>query len=328
MSVVGNQKIKWQRIVVLFVLAYEALGGLAGGLLLIAAPDGRYMDLPVSLVRGYFDDFLIPGSILIAMGVVSAIAFRLVFRKKQNDWFWLCIALCGWYIWFLTEIIIIHELHWLHIMWAVPVLIGIIAAMPLVAKRNDSVSMRNGLLYCGILSSLWYAAINIYVPLQYEGYSSSSFTVSELSAINAPTRILWMLLVSPYPLLFAAFGWGVLYASGNKRKLKIVAGLIIAYCFFNLYWPPMHMRATLATGKFFLSDTLHIVWAIVTVLLFMLIMGFGAASFGKRFRYFTIASMVLLFGFGMLTSRLAPALQANPFAGTSALRRARSPRCW
>ena len=81
MSVVGNQKIKWQRIVVLFVLAYEALGGLAGGLLLIAAPDGRYMDLPVSLVRGYFDDFLIPGSILIAMGVVSAIAFMSVFRK-------------------------------------------------------------------------------------------------------------------------------------------------------------------------------------------------------------------------------------------------------
>ena len=51
------------------------------------------------------------------------------------------------------------------------------------------------LIICGILSSFWYVAINVYVPMQYEGYSISSLTVSELSAIGAPTRKLWIVLV-------------------------------------------------------------------------------------------------------------------------------------
>ena len=47
--------------------------------------------------------------------------------------------------------------------------------------------LRKGLLMCGILSSLLYVAMNIFVPMQFEGYSYTSQTVSELSAIGAPT---------------------------------------------------------------------------------------------------------------------------------------------
>ena len=43
-------------------------------------------------------------------------------------------------------------------------------------------------LICGIASSLLYVAMNVFVPMQWEGYSSASQTVSELSAIGAPTR--------------------------------------------------------------------------------------------------------------------------------------------
>ena len=55
---------RWERIILLIVLAYEGAGALLGGGLLIAAPDGRYMDMPVHIMHGVFSDFLIPGFIL------------------------------------------------------------------------------------------------------------------------------------------------------------------------------------------------------------------------------------------------------------------------
>ncbi|HEU5290369.1 MAG TPA: DUF998 domain-containing protein, partial [Cyclobacteriaceae bacterium] len=78
-------------------------------------------------------------------------------------------------------------------------------------------------------------------------------------------------------------------------------------CVFNLYWPPMHMRGEETS----LTDTLHIVWAGVTVLLMILIMGFAASAFGKRFRMYTIASIILHILFGFLTSLEAPDIPTN-----------------
>jgi hypothetical protein len=43
-------------------------------------------------------------------------------------------------------------------------------------------------LMCGIVSSLLYVGMIVLVPMQGDGYSSASQTVSELSAIGAPTR--------------------------------------------------------------------------------------------------------------------------------------------
>src|SRR6266571_8753399 len=60
---------------------------------------------------------------------------------------------------------------------------------------------RKALLACGILSSLLYVAMNVFVAMQWEAYSSVSQTVSELSAIDAPTRPLWMPLIAIYGLL-------------------------------------------------------------------------------------------------------------------------------
>ena len=56
---------------------------------------------------------------------------------------------------------------------------------------------------------------------------------------------------------------------------------------------------------------MHIVWSIVTVFLFMLEIGFGAAAFGKRFRLYSIATMVILVVFGALTGLDGPRVAAN-----------------
>ena len=170
---------------------------------------------------------------------------------------------------------------------------------------------RKVLLVCGILSSLLYMAMLIFVAMQWEAYSSASQTVSELSAIDAPTRVLWVPLGRLYTLLVSAFGCGIWMSARRSRLLRVVGGLVVVYGVIGLAWPPMHLREVLAAGGATLTDTLHIAWTFATVLLMMLAMGFGAAAFGKRFRLYSIATMVILMAFGGLTSTSAPGVSAN-----------------
>jgi hypothetical protein len=164
-----------------------------------------------------------------------------------------------------------------------------------------------GLLVCGILSPLLYVAMNALVPMLFEGYSLASQTVSELSAIGAPTRPLWVWLGTVYSLLVVAFGVGVWRSAGRNRPLRVVGGLMVVDGVVSLYWPPMHLRG----AGFTLTDTMHIIWTIVTVLLMMLAIGFGAAAFGKRFCLYSIATMVILVVFGALTGMDGPRIAAN-----------------
>jgi hypothetical protein len=63
----------------------------------------------------------------------------------------------------------------------------------------------------------------------------------------------------------------------------------------------MHQREVLAAGGGTLSDTMHVVLGGVKVFLMFLAIGFGATGFGKRFRLYSIASIVVLLAFGGLT---------------------------
>jgi len=301
----------WQRAVLLIILGYEAAGCLLGGSLLIAAPDGSYMNMPVDMMYGAFRDFLIPGIILFGLGILNTFAFFTVQRRSTSDWFMAGLALGGLFIWFVVEIIIIKQLHWLHLMWAYPVLLGWVVEIPLILLRNDTTTMRKALLNCGILSSLWYVGINIFVPTQYQGYSLITLTVSELSAIGATTRIMWVLLVMLYPMLLAFFGSGVVKLSGDNRFLRMAGRLIIAYSILNFYWPPMHQREVIAAGGGTLTDTLHITWATITLLFNMLLMAYGAAALGRRFRIYTIAAWLVFIIFGVLTFLESRGIEAN-----------------
>jgi hypothetical protein len=170
---------------------------------------------------------------------------------------------------------------------------------------------RKALLVCGIASSLLYALM--ICAIRYEGYNPFSQVPSELTAIGAPTQRLWALLGPIYTLLVAAFGWGIWRSAGRNRAVRIVGGLILAYASLGLLWPfaPMHQREVLAAGGGTLSDTMHVALGGVTVFLMFLAIGFGAAAFGKRFRLYSIATIVVLLVFGGLTFLEAPRLQAN-----------------
>ena len=126
----------WQRITLLSVLGYETAGALSGGFLLALAPDGRLMDMPVEIMNGFFKDFLTPGFMLIGLGILNAAAFITVLLKNRHGWILSSLALGGLFIWFTVEIIILQTFHWLHAMWGLPVLVGIMVTIPLVISRR------------------------------------------------------------------------------------------------------------------------------------------------------------------------------------------------
>jgi hypothetical protein len=95
--------------------------------------------------------------------------------------------------------------------------------------------------------------------------------------------------------------------------VRVVGGLILAHASLGLLWPfaAMHQREVLAAGGGTLSDTVHVVLGGVTVFLMFLAIGFGARAFGKPFRLYSIATIVVLLTFGAMTFIKAPRLQAN-----------------
>ena len=112
------------------------MGGILGGILLVLAPDGHIMKIPVSVMHGAFPDFLIPGLILTGMGLLTTTACITVLFRTKLAWLMSGLALIGFTIWFAVEIAILRELHIFHIIWGVPILIGYWCALPLFQNNT------------------------------------------------------------------------------------------------------------------------------------------------------------------------------------------------
>ena len=173
---------------------------------------------------------------------------------------------------------------------------------------------RKALLACGAASTVFYFGMDVLAALLYDGYSYTDQTISELSAIGAPTRALWVPLGFVYGALVVAFGFGIWISAGQNRALRVVAGLVLAAGLVSLVaWPlaPMHEREVLAAGGETFSDTLHLILAGVNTLLFILMIAVGATALGKGFRLYSIATIVAVLIFGALTALDAPNVEAN-----------------
>ena len=67
-----------------------------------------------------------------------------------------------------------------------------------------------------------------------------------------------------------------------------------------------------------LTNTMHIVLTVVTVLTWMLILGFAAVAFGKWLRVYSIVTLLMVIGFGASTGPQAAAMvagQPTPWLG-------------
>ena len=91
------------------LLLFQGLGGLAGGLALSARPDGSVMGMPTSYLDGSpFSDYLIPGLILLlVLGVLPLVAAAGLWMRRRWAWYAGFVVGCGLMIWILVEITII-----------------------------------------------------------------------------------------------------------------------------------------------------------------------------------------------------------------------------
>jgi hypothetical protein len=158
------------------------------------------------------------------------------------------------------------------------------------------------MLKCGAASLVVYAAADLVGGLMYPGYSFNSQMVSELMAVGAPSER----FVDPLFLLCGglsvAFAVGVFREGlGGNRRLRIVGALLGAYSLIGLTGPTlfeMHPRGSPTVE----SDWPHIAVTAVLVLLTLTAIGFGAVSLGKRFRAYSLVTLLVVIAFGALAA--------------------------
>jgi hypothetical protein len=73
----------------------------------------------------------------------------------------------------------------------------------------------------------------------------------------------------------------------------------------------MHQREVIAAGGGSLTDTFHLVWTFVHLCLMLLMIGFGAAAFGKPFRILSVAIVLIFILFGILTAKESFGIEAG-----------------
>jgi hypothetical protein len=169
--------------------------------------------------------------------------------------------------------------------------------------------VRKVLLVCGILAALLFVGSDIIAAMSWEGYSYTAQSVSELRAIGAPTRPLLIPILLLYSVLEIAFGFGVWRAAAQKRGLRIAGGLLIGLGVLELSGPFIQLDLGEAVGSF--TNTLHIIATVVTVLLLLLIIGFGATADGKWFRLYSYATIIVFIVAGAWTFSELPQIAAN-----------------
>ena len=170
--------------------------------------------------------------------------------------------------------------------------------------------LRRVFLSCGILSSLVYAGTDMIGGMRWQNYSWLSQEFSRLSAIGAPSRPIHLVLSLVYSLLVVAFGLGVWWSAGRKRHLRVIGAALIVYAFGSWMWPQFFPE-DLSKPVSALTNTMHIVLTFVTVLTWILILGFAAAASGKRFRLYSIGTLLAVIVFGSLAGSQGPALAAG-----------------
>jgi hypothetical protein len=169
---------------------------------------------------------------------------------------------------------------------------------------------RRALLLCGVLSPLLYALADFLAGTRFPGYSFRDQTISELGAVGAPSQPVFAAWLVAVYVSLTAFGVGVVRAAGDKRAVRIAGALIAALGVMALtvgQFVPMRPRGT-EQG---LTGLMHLVEGGAAVVLIVTAIGFAATAFGRRFLFFSSATIVVVLAFGVWSSMDAPRIEAG-----------------
>ncbi len=186
----------------------------------------------------------------------------------------------------------------------------------ILQEARERVTLRRVLLVCGIAAAVWWVAIDVVGSFRYPGYSYVDQTISELSAIGAPTRT-FMMTVSgiPYAVLMIAFGVGIWLVTGVRSRVgKIAGALLIIEAIFGYVGGvlfPMATREVLAAGEETLRNRLHAPYGLGMPILFVLVTIVGSRLLGKRFRWYSYATIAITLVTGFMVGMQVEQMQAN-----------------
>jgi Protein of unknown function (DUF998) len=167
--------------------------------------------------------------------------------------------------------------------------------------------VRKILLGCGIASSVLYVASDILVSWWDPNYSYRDQSFSELLAPGSATRpLVLVLLAIPYGVLVTAFGVGVWASASRRRAGRITGALLVGYAVTGAVtgvFLSAPTREVLEEGEETWRNTMHLPGTAVSVLCILLAIGFGSTLRGRRFRYFSYATILAILVFGVLAGR-------------------------
>lgn len=119
MEVQSSKTTKRLRITALILLIFLGISAFFGGIGMIMDPSGESMQMPLSLLNGTpFDNFLIPGIILLVCnGILSLLFAWMLIRRRRS--YPLMVVAQGFIllIWLSTELIMNIEMYYPPLHW-------------------------------------------------------------------------------------------------------------------------------------------------------------------------------------------------------------------
>ena len=121
------------------ILLFVAIGAVPSGLMLVIAPDGSIMQIPVSMLdNAPFGNFLIPGIILMSFhGVLGLIgAFIVYLRKKLSGYIGIFFG-SGLIIWIVIQGIMTGFGHFLQIFYLAIGIVELILGILMIRQTSE-----------------------------------------------------------------------------------------------------------------------------------------------------------------------------------------------
>jgi hypothetical protein len=124
------------RTILFLLVSFIAVTATLSGLMMIGNPDGKAMNLPLSLLETTpFKDYLIPGILLtVLVGCINLLAVFYNLQRSPGRYNWAIaggIMIIGWIV---VQIILISSLQWLHVIYLIIGLAIVLIAYQLKGK--------------------------------------------------------------------------------------------------------------------------------------------------------------------------------------------------
>ncbi len=118
------------------LLSFISITAILSGLMMIGYPDGSALSLSAGLLEGTpFKNYIVPGILLVIfVGIINLLAVFYNMKRDPKRYTWALaggIMICGWII---TQMILIHSFHWLHIVYMAMGIVVILISFQLKGK--------------------------------------------------------------------------------------------------------------------------------------------------------------------------------------------------